>query len=151
MRESTLWTRSPACVILVILVIIASGLLAGCGDKQETPATDDIQSKARAMVEAIASGDYSSPVEDFDATMQREMPAATLQQAWETLLKRTGPFQSITGTRTEQAEGYQAVLVTCRFEDALIDIRWCTTGLQGRGVLLRARAGGHRIRTALLR
>lgn len=116
-------TRSLLSVILIILVILASGLLAGCGNKQETAATDDIQARARAMVEAIASGDYSSPVRDFDTTMQREMPPDLLQQAWEGLLEAAGPFQSITGTRTEQADGYQAVLVTCRFSDALIDIR----------------------------
>ncbi len=116
-------TRSLASAVLVILVIIALGLFAGCGNEQEAATTDGLQARAQAMVEAIASGDFSTPVRDFDATMQEQMPSATLQQAWETLLERTGPFQSITSTRLESAGGYEAVFVTCRFADASLDVK----------------------------
>lgn len=116
-------TRSLASAVLVILVIIALGLFAGCGNKQEPSTADDLQTRARAMVEAIASGDYDTPVRDFDATMRKEMPAGTLQQAWESLLGRTGPFQSVTTTRVESAGGYEAVFVTCRFADASLNVK----------------------------
>jgi hypothetical protein len=38
-------------------------------------------------------------------------------------MERTGPFQSVTGTRLETAGGYDAVFVTCRFANGSINVK----------------------------
>lgn len=116
-------TRKPLVLLcLSLAALLASSLVAGCGSEKESEGSE-LTGRARQLVESLAAGDYTTPVESFDATMRREMPAETLQQAWESLQKQSGSFQSITATREEQAGDYLAVFVTCRFENSLTDIK----------------------------
>jgi fermentation-respiration switch protein FrsA (DUF1100 family) len=111
-----------ALLALSLGAFLVLGSAAGCGNKRET-STDDLGAAAQALVESIVAGDYATPVENFDATMQASMPPAVLQQAWESLLQKAGPLQSITGTRIEQAGGFKAVFVTCRFASGSINVK----------------------------
>lgn len=111
---------SLLCLSLAAFLLLTA--LPGCGDGQRT-AGSDLEAKARKLVESLAAGDYATSVESFDAVMRDSMPAEELRRAWDSLEEQAGSFQSITGTRVEQAGDYEAVYVTCDFEDTPIDIK----------------------------
>jgi fermentation-respiration switch protein FrsA (DUF1100 family) len=110
-------------ILLLAFALLPLPLLPGCGGKKEAGKEDDLTVRARAMVEALASGDYATPLESFDAAMRENMPEEALKQTWESLQQVAGPLQEITGTRTEEIEGYRAVFLTCRFEAWTLDIK----------------------------
>jgi len=112
-------TFSLLCLSLALSLVLA--VFQGCGGRGE-PASD-LAGEAEKLVESLSAGDYSAVLEEFDSTMLEEMPAETLQQAWESLEEQAGAFQSVTGTRMERAGEYEAVYVTCRFEHTSMDVK----------------------------
>jgi len=82
-----------------------------------------IETLAKDLVNLLASGEYKEAVENFDETMKRELPAEKLQQVWNSLIAQSGPFVEQLGTRKEKILQYEAVFVTCRFENAVLDTK----------------------------
>jgi dienelactone hydrolase len=78
---------------------------------------------AQAFVDQMNQGDFTAAVKPFDATMIQAMPESKLKDTWLKLLDQVGPFKSQLGTRTESAQGYRIVYVTCEFTNAVIDIQ----------------------------
>jgi len=112
-------TYSLLCLFLVFILALA--VVQGCGGSGEP--VSGLAGEAVELVESLSAGDYSAVREDFDATMLEAMPAETLQKAWESLQDQAGAFESIAGTLVEQAGGYEAVYVTCRFENTSMDVK----------------------------
>lgn len=82
-----------------------------------------IETLAKDLVNSLASGDYKKTVENFDGTMKRELPAEKLQQVWNSIITHSGPFVEQLGTRKEKILQYEAVFVTCKFENAVLDTK----------------------------
>ena len=112
-------------------VWILVGLLAGCaqaggasGTPTITPATGPIASfdalipVAIAFVDEISAGNFAAAANRFDANMKTALPEAKLKDTWAQLISQAGAFQKHTGTLTQEAQGYQIVLVTCEFAKA---------------------------------
>jgi len=110
------------CLLSLCLAASLSSIIAGCGGA-ETGDDDATIARAREIVRFIAAGDYAAAVETFDGTMQEAMPADQLEQAWDSLLGKAGPFQEISGVRISTAGGYETAFVTCRFENSSTDIK----------------------------
>jgi dienelactone hydrolase len=79
-------------------------------------AAADIKDKAAALVQALARGDYQAAGKDFDATMQKAAPAATLALIWRDLTGKFGAFKEQRGLRVTKVLGHDAVRVHCHFE-----------------------------------
>ncbi len=112
----------PCLLSLCLAAALIASVIAGCGEA-DTGVDDATIARAREIVQFIAAGDYAAAVEAFDGTMQEAMPADQLEQAWDSLLEKAGPFQEISGVRISKAGGYKAAFVTCRFEDSPMDIK----------------------------
>lgn len=75
------------------------------------------------FVDLLVKRDFKSAVAQYDDTMAAALPEPKLQEAWETLQSQAGPFQRQIRARTEKVPGYDVVLVTCRFEKAVVDAK----------------------------
>jgi hypothetical protein len=82
-----------------------------------------IETMARDLVNSLASGEYKEAVENFDSTMIKELPAEKLQQVWNSLIAQAGNFVEQLGVRKEKILQYEAVFVTCKFENTVLDAK----------------------------
>lgn len=75
------------------------------------------------FVDLLAKKDFAATETRFDPAMKSAMPEATLRAVWEDLINQAGPYQRQLRTRVEKQAGYDVVLVTCRFERQLLDVK----------------------------
>jgi len=84
-------------------------------DSQEN---DELVSKAETFINQLSEGKYEEATEDFDETMAEQLGATELEELWETLQDQLGDFIDYEYHSTEEAEGYQVVLLTGIFNEA---------------------------------
>jgi hypothetical protein len=85
--------------------------------------TTDLSAAGAAFVDLLAKKDFATAETRFDSAMKSAMPEATLRAAWGELLGKAGPYQKQLRTRVEKQAGYDVVLVTCQFENKVIDMK----------------------------
>ncbi len=112
-----------AVTSLAICLVLAGSAGAVRKAAAATPPETNLVASAIQLVELMVSGNFSSAVARFDATMRTALPEPKLREAWETVLKQAGPFQEQVRTRTLTQAGHDIVLVTCQFERAKLDTR----------------------------
>ncbi len=78
---------------------------------------------AQTFVGLLVREDTAAAVQYFDSTMKQALPADKLKATWRSLIAQAGAFQKPLATRTERVQGYDIVVITCRFEKAVINIR----------------------------
>ncbi len=108
-------------LVLLLLVMALGG--APLPAQPAASRTSEMTARAQKFVGLLVREDTAAAVESFDTTMKQALPADTLKAAWRSLIAQAGPFQKTLATRTERVQGYDVVVVTCRFEKAIIDIR----------------------------
>jgi dienelactone hydrolase len=91
--------------------------------KAEDKIDADLEAAARALFKALTKEDFQAAGKDFDATMQKALPADKLGTTWKDLLKQFGTFLKQTDVRQQQAGKYQIIILTCQFEKAPLDVR----------------------------
>ena len=106
----------------VALIVMLGTLFVAC-DQEQTISAPDLTGPARDFVGMLAKGDYADAFAKFDETMKGAMPIETLEQAWQSLLAKTGPFEKIVGVGQKKEQGYDVVLVTCQFENTQLDVK----------------------------
>jgi hypothetical protein len=121
--------------LAVIVFAVAAGLKsANTNIKQTTQETAigaaSIETLAKDLVSALASGDYKKATENFDETMKNALPAEKLQQVWSSLIAQFGPFVEQAGIRREKILQYDVIFVTCKFENAVLDAKVVFDGKQ---------------------
>lgn len=116
--------------VIVAVVVIALALpLASRFMKQSSPsqsvdaATPDVAIIAADLVSALSQGDFKSAYSRFDGEMQAAMPLEKLEQVWNSLTTKFGPFKQQLGTRTDQIQGHDVVFVACEFERGKTDFQ----------------------------
>ncbi len=107
---------------ITILLIIAA-LASACSANPTPIPTDQVEARALALVENLNRGDYAAATAYFDRTMKLALPESKMKEIWEALPAQTGAFKEISGTRSETAEQYRIIFVTCAFENGAIDVR----------------------------
>ncbi|MFA6244052.1 MAG: alpha/beta fold hydrolase [Candidatus Hydrogenedentales bacterium] len=91
---------------------------------ESSPApNDNLEAHARGLIDLMVRNEFDSVAREFDATMASVMPAAGLRQAWESLTAQAGKLLKQEKSRTDELGGLHAVVVTCAFERAELDIR----------------------------
>jgi dienelactone hydrolase len=78
---------------------------------------------AKTFVTQMSGSQFDKAVEPFDQTMSKALPAESLKQIWDGLIKDNGAFQRITETRTEKYLQYDMVFVTCEFQHEMLDAK----------------------------
>ena len=108
------------CFIALLAVLLIA--LVACEQEQKVDAPD-LTGPAKDFVGLLATGDYVDAVAKFDDTMKGVMPEAELENAWQSLLGKVGPFQKIVGVSQKKEQGYDVAHVTCAFEKAELDVK----------------------------
>ncbi len=79
--------------------------------------------RATEFVALVAKGDFESATSYFDPTMHSVVPPDKLASLWQDLQGQEGAFQSQSGTRMEEQQGYRIVYVTCQFANGKLDVK----------------------------
>jgi len=92
--------------------------------QQPAPAEqDELIVNARAMVSALALGDFAAAAKDFDETMLKLSGSDKLAAFWKETPVRFGEFKRQTAARRVREEPYDVVLVTCEFVKVTLDAK----------------------------
>lgn len=79
------------------------------------PQVGDIQTNAEKFVDAISQGDYSLARSYLSPDLKQQFLPETIQQRWQAILAKLGPFKQRTTTKVVEANDYEAVLVNLEF------------------------------------
>ena len=85
--------------------------------------SDEVASAGKKFVELLAKEDFAGAVGQFDDKMRTALPEPKLQETWQTLQSKAGPFQKQLGVRATKLAGYDVVLVTCQFKQMALDAK----------------------------
>ncbi len=113
MRQRAGW------VIFASLLIWAFLFPQDPGQKTE----DELVVKARAMLDALARGDFASAAGDFDETMLKVFGPDKLEEFWNQVPEKLGVFKRQTAARRDRFAGYEVAYITCEFEKVTLDAR----------------------------
>lgn len=83
----------------------------------------ELEARAREFLDQLVQGQYEVAVQEFDETMLSVIPPDRLELVWEETVDSYGAFQEVTGVGTETDDLYTAILLTSRFERAVVNVR----------------------------
>lgn len=107
-----------------VLWVLTVALLAGSfrvAAAQDPPAAD-AQPRGRVVVNQLVNQEFDKVWAAFGPQMKAAMTEARLRETWTGMGAQTGAFKQITTSRAEARGTYRAVIVTCAFERAAVDI-----------------------------
>ncbi len=78
---------------------------------------------ARKAVTLFSEGKYKEMTGYFDSTMTKAAPPERLRAIWTSLAGQTGKFERIVGDSSFAYGNYRIVLVTCKFQKTLLDVK----------------------------
>jgi dienelactone hydrolase len=104
----------------LVMTLLGSAVLAQ--PKPDDPLADQAAA-GRALLDALAKGDFAAAGKDFDDTMKKVMPADKLESTWKAIQEKLGAFKKRTAVRTEKGKTYDNVFLTCEFEKATVDLK----------------------------
>jgi hypothetical protein len=87
------------------------------------PAGDEDVTLARQVVQSLATGQYAKVTGSFDANMKARLPESQLQSTWQAILMMVGPFKEQGAVQRKQAQGQEVAVVSCRMENAGLDVQ----------------------------
>jgi hypothetical protein len=82
-----------------------------------------IETLAKNLVSAMASGEFNKATENFDETMKKALPAEELRAVWSSIIAQSGSFVEQAGVRREKIMQYDVIFVTCKFEKGILDVK----------------------------
>ena len=81
----------------------------------------DYETLGRNLVQDLLARRFEKVASQFNESRAQIMPPTKMEKFLNTILLSAGAFQAITGTRSEESQGYHIVYVTCRFEKTTAD------------------------------
>jgi hypothetical protein len=103
--------------LILLLALFASNQAA------QPPASDNV-TRARAVLTALAAGDFSSIEAQFTDQMKAALPPGRIAAAWTALLAQAGPQKGCAPEpRVVSIADKQMVITKCDFEKAAIDVQ----------------------------
>ncbi len=106
---------------LLLSLVLALGVSAA--SRAGTEVSTNTVVAAGQFVRLLANREFAAAVARFDATMKQALPEPKLRETWEGLLEQVGPFKQELRLHTLQYGGYDIVLVSCKFERAVLDAK----------------------------
>ena len=82
------------------------------------------EARARDIVALLITNNFGKVEAQYDAPMKAALPPGALATSWATAAHQFGAFQSITEARTQAVGDNQVVLVSCRFEQFDVTLRF---------------------------
>lgn len=116
---------SPALArrLVLSLAIAASGMAiaqspppGASSDSSATKVDKACEKLSETMLDALGKGDYANAGKAFNNEMKKALPAAKLQEAWESLLTNFGPPQMRGEPQGKRDKGLAAIYTPLKFE-----------------------------------
>jgi hypothetical protein len=123
---------------LVLLLAVLNACAAPVAAPAATPVRTVSPPEAIALAEEffstlVVERDFAGATENFDSVMLSALPAAKLEEMWETLVAQVGAYQERPGEPSvEHVDQYERVTIPLKFEKASLDMQVVvdsTTGL----------------------
>jgi dienelactone hydrolase len=90
---------------------------------------------AGQFLDLLVKEDFAEATNRFDTTMRAALSGARLADIWGKVVDQAGPFQEQVRTRTARQGEYDIVVVSCRFEKQMVDVKVVfNAGLQVSGL-----------------
>ena len=105
--------------IAALLLLIVCSPIVLCEQNE----TSELVPGAREFLKYLSEQNFELAAANFDSTMKTVMPPDKLSDTWKSLLEQAGKFKQLSATRTEKMAGYDVVVVTSEFDNAVIDIK----------------------------
>ncbi|MCE5323348.1 ankyrin repeat domain-containing protein [bacterium] len=87
-----------------------------------TAANDkDIKTLAEEFIDHISKGEYSAATNYLDSKMKSALSPSMLSEVWQVTQSQVGAYKGRIKTRTDKIQGFDAVFVTCQFENITLD------------------------------
>ncbi len=103
-----------AILSITLALVFSTPLFASQADNAES---------AREIIRMLDKGKYTEVISRFDSTMTKAAPEEKLRTIWTSLINQTGKLQEELSDTTIQYNGYEIVLVTCKFEKTVLDVK----------------------------
>lgn len=113
--------RLPVALALLLIghVVVISQERKAVEPKESS----DLVARSRTFIDLLAGGDFQRAEGYFDDAMKAALSQDKLQAAWNTITSQAGAFKRQARARTEKRGSYDAVIITCEFERAAIDVQ----------------------------
>ncbi len=112
-------------VVLIALIFVPGPNRLACADELPARHVADNQRAAAAnrFLDDLGQGEFDAAVADFDTTMARVMPAATMKLTWQRILLAHGPLTERGSAYHEKLGRYDVVYIPCKFTNAALDLK----------------------------
>lgn len=107
----------------VSLALLAALLALGPAGAAPARAEDDLEKRAKALVEQLSRGDWEAAAAPFDAKMKEVLPPEKLEAMWGQLVSQCGRLGAIGEPRPEKVAGAEARFVRCDFARMALDAK----------------------------
>ncbi|MGA9882849.1 MAG: alpha/beta fold hydrolase [Candidatus Acidiferrales bacterium] len=88
---------------------------------QGTKAPPPFVASAEQVMQELSTGQFDKVEAQYDAKMTAANAPGKLSEAWGSILKMEGSYQSIVGVRAGTAQNFNVVIFVCKFENAMED------------------------------
>ena len=89
------------------------------------PASGDVRTRARVLLDALTSESYSAVAAEFDDKMKAAMPVARLAAMWSAVLAQAGDFTSCDAdSRLVPIGDKRMVITSCTFDRGRVDVQF---------------------------
>jgi len=83
----------------------------------------EIEAMGKDYINLFVKGDFATAASKFTGATPETMPTKSLQELWAAILARHGQFIEQVSAKPERVKNSNIVLVTCKFEKELVDIK----------------------------
>lgn len=104
-------------------LFLALSLFALMSTRATAQTPPDETTGARALVQALAAGDWAAASRGFSAEMRAALPPEQLAAAWSQITAQAGAFREIRAVRVDSLPEGRLAIVETAFERAPLDVR----------------------------
>jgi uncharacterized protein len=116
--------RKDSAMTIRALVLFLLALAAWSCLAQQPRGPFSPEDVAKQILEEIASGQFDRVEARYTAEMSSRLPSGALAKVWANALELEGSFDSVVSTKSMgKMQGFDGVLVVCKFQKALIDVQ----------------------------
>jgi len=112
--------RIPVVAGLALALLVCTAVLAAAAPAATQGGS--LVPKAVAFVRTVAKGDMQAAEADFTHRMKQAAPPAKLGVIWRRLIRKVGPFQGTSGSKTVVQSRFITVIVKTDFKSRALGI-----------------------------
>jgi hypothetical protein len=112
--------RIRVCALLLAALFLTGSLAMA---QRDAPDGAGAATAAEALVDQLATGDFTTAESRFDERMRAALPETKLRAAWAQISAQAGAYQRRGTARVEDATAQTIAVVPAEFENATLDVR----------------------------